>query len=102
MLFRSVLSDKYFGILILGFVSVLFHLKAATLAANISGASDGPGAAAAVVAGGMTALAAIKGAGAWSGRTAGNLAGSLGNLGRKNHDRIWRIPKPDTAKPSSK
>src|SRR5260221_4379792 len=58
-----VLSKDYWAAFILGFVSVLFHLKAATLASNISGASDGPGAAAAVVAGGTVAPAAGNGAG---------------------------------------
>jgi|HigsolmetaAR202D_1030399.scaffolds.fasta_scaffold07041_5 hypothetical protein len=53
-------SKAYFGLLILGFISVLFHLKAATLAANISGASDGPGAAATVVGAGMAALGTAK------------------------------------------
>jgi hypothetical protein len=101
-----VMSDKYFGILILGFVSVLFHLKAATLAANISGASDGPGAAAAVVAGGMTALATLKGVGVWGSRRAatltGSVAGAIGNAGRENHDRIWRRPNTKIADSSSK
>lgn len=99
-----VLSDKYFGILILGFISVLFHLKAATLASNISGASDGPGAAAAVVAGGMTALATLKGVGIWGSRKAMTLAGTatetVGNVGRKNHDRIWE-PRNANATTSS-
>jgi len=90
-----VLSKDYWAAFILGFVSVLFHLKAATLAANISGASDGPGAAAAVVAGGMSALAAVKGAGmAVASRGTGfarDAAGAIGRAGRANHDRIWGI-----------
>src|SRR5262249_24666125 len=44
-----VFSPQYLALFILGFISILFHLKAATLAANISGALDTPGAAAAVV-----------------------------------------------------
>jgi hypothetical protein len=90
-----VLSPDYWGAFILGFVSVLFHLKAATLAANISGANDGPGAAAAVVAGGMSALAAVKGVGIGTlGRgkdLARDAAGAIGRAGRANHDRIWGI-----------
>lgn len=50
-----IFSGEYWTLFILGFVSVLFHLKAATLASNISGAQDGPGAAAAVVSTGMAA-----------------------------------------------
>ena len=34
---------SYWGMLLLGFISVLLHLKAATLASNISGANDGAG-----------------------------------------------------------
>jgi hypothetical protein len=90
-----VLSPEYWAAFILGFVSVLFHLKAATLASNISGASDGPGAAAAVVAGGMSALATVKGAGIGAfgrGKTlARDAAGTIGRAGRANHDRIWGI-----------
>jgi hypothetical protein len=90
-----VLSKDYWGAFILGFVSVLFHLKAATLAANIAGANDGPGAAAAVVAGGMSALAAVKGAGMGAfvrGKDlARDAAGAIGHAGRANHDRIWGI-----------
>lgn len=55
-------NGNYWAIFLLGFISILFHLKAATLAANISGASDGPGAAAAVVGAGMATLAWAKGA----------------------------------------
>jgi hypothetical protein len=79
--------------ILLGFVSVLFHLKAATLAANISGASDGPGAAATVVAGGLAAVAAAKGAALWSagkaGRFGGRRLGAIGEAAARNHDRIW-------------
>src|SRR5229473_1463791 len=90
-----VLSPEYWAAFILGFVSVLFHLKAATLASNISGASDGPGAAAAVVAGGMSALAAVKGAGMAAASKGTGLArdaaDAIGRAGRANHDRIWGI-----------
>lgn len=55
-----VFSPAYYSIFILGFISILFHLKAATLASNISGASDGPGAAATVVGAGMAMLAYAK------------------------------------------
>lgn len=57
-----VFGKTYFAIFVLGFVSILFHLKASTLASNISGAMDGPGAAAAVVGSGMALLGAAKGA----------------------------------------
>src|SRR3546814_20235999 len=56
------MSTEYFSILLICFISVLFHLKAATLASNISGASDGPGAASAVVAAGMMGVGLLKGA----------------------------------------
>lgn len=52
--FRS----QYFMLVIIGFVSVLLHLQSKSLASNISGANDGPGAAAAVVAGAKMALGA--------------------------------------------
>src|SRR3546814_14910249 len=56
------MSTEYFSILLICFISVLFHLTAATLASNISGASDGPGAASAVVAAGMMGVGLLKGA----------------------------------------
>ncbi len=59
---KFVMSAEYFSILLIGFISVLFHLKAATLASNISGASDGPGAASAVVAAGMMGVGLVKAA----------------------------------------
>ena len=55
-----VFSPAYLALFVLGFISVLFHLKAATLAANISGAHDGPGAAATVVGAGMALLGTAK------------------------------------------
>ncbi len=85
-----VLSKDYWAAFILGFISVLFHLKAATLASNISGASDGPGAAAAVVAGGMSAFAAVKGLGMKkAGDVASNTAKAAGELRDGINDRIW-------------
>jgi hypothetical protein len=85
-----VKSKEYWAAFILGFVSVLFHLKATTLAANISGASDGPGAAAAVVAGGMSAFAAVKGfAFKKSGDVAHNAASATVQIRDGMHDRIW-------------
>jgi len=88
-----VMGPDYWGMFLLGFVSVLFHLKAATLAANISGASDGPGAAAAVVGAGMTAMAALKGATIWGAKrgasSAGAAAGAIGNAAEANHNRLW-------------
>lgn len=99
---KWVMSPGYWGMFLLGFVSVLFHLKAATLAANISGASDGPGAAAAVVGAGMTAVAALKGATVWAARKgvsgAGSAAGVIGNAAKANHNRLWgKPPSPATA-----
>jgi hypothetical protein len=87
---KWVQSPEYWAAIILGFVSVLFHLKAATLAANISGASDGPGAAAAVVAGGMSAFAAVKGfAFKKTGDVAHNTARAAVQMRDGVHDRIW-------------
>jgi hypothetical protein len=98
---KWVMSPGYWGMFLLGFVSVLFHLKAATLAANISGASDGPGAAAAVVGAGMTALAALKGAGLWGARKgasgARTAAAAIGNAGEANHNRLWGKASPAAA-----
>lgn len=86
-------SPAYWMLLILGFISVLFHLKAATLASNISGASDGPGAAASVVGAGMAALGALKGAGLYAGKRAlegaRGAAGKVGDLARDNRERMW-------------
>lgn len=76
----------FWPLFILGFISVLLHLKAATLASNISGASDGPGAAAAVVGAGMATVA-------WAKKTAAvplkNLGGAIaersgGDLARRH------------------
>ena len=74
-------SSDYWALFLIGFISILFHFKAATLASAISGAQDGPGAAAAVVGAGMMMVGLAKG-GATSfvggfGKTAGQ---GLGNL----------------------
>jgi hypothetical protein len=95
-----VLGRDYWGMFLLGFVSVLFHLKAATLASNISGASDGPGAAAAVVGAGMTAMAALKSASIWGARKSTGAAAAIGNAGEANHNRLWgKTPSPATVLP---
>lgn len=86
---KWLLGPGYWGVFILGFVSVLFHLKAATLAANISGAHDGPGAAASVVGAGMAAVGTLKAA---TMRAAGKLPGAADVLGKQaaaTRDRIW-------------
>lgn len=76
---KFLFSKAYLAVFILGLVSILFHLKAATLAANISGASDGPGAAATVVGAGMAMLAYAKRASmvpaSWAGQKAAAWAG---------------------------
>jgi len=97
---KWVQSKDYWAAIILGFVSVLFHLKAATLASNISGASDGPGAAAAVVAGGMSAFAAVKGfALKKSGDVASNAAGAAVQARDGLWDRIYgKVPKGTTSR----
>jgi len=56
-----VFSSDYWTLFILGFISILFHLKASTVASNLSGSQDGPGAAAAVTGAGMAAFAFAKG-----------------------------------------
>lgn len=85
-----VFGTNYWRMFALGFISVLFHLKAATLAANISGASDGPGAAAAVVGGGMMAVGAVKAAAMKAGRAGADRAGrAAGALGNANRNAMW-------------
>ena len=58
-----VFGPGYLAILLLGFISILFHLKAATLAATISGAIDSAGAASTVLGTGMALVSAAKSAG---------------------------------------
>lgn len=55
-----VFSGDYWTLFILGFISTLFHLKASTVASNLSGSQDGPGAAAIVTGAGMGAVAYVK------------------------------------------
>lgn len=56
-----VFEKEFLTLVVIGFLSVLLHLSAKTLASNISGANDGPGPAAAVVMAAKTA--ALGGAG---------------------------------------
>lgn len=57
-----IFSKEFFGIFIIGMLSVLFHLKAASMASNLSGAFDGAGAAATVagVGSGLGTAAIVK------------------------------------------
>jgi hypothetical protein len=92
-----VFSPQYLAVFILGFISILFHLKAATLASNISGALDGPGAAAAVVGAGMSLVAAAKTGGLSLAAKAGKMASEGGKSGvsagaQKLMDRFTRGP----------
>lgn len=52
-----VFEPEFIMLIVIGFLSVLLHLSAKTLASNISGANDGPGPAAAVVMAAKTAAA---------------------------------------------
>lgn len=52
-----VFEPEFIMLVVIGFLSVLLHLSAKTLASNISGANDGPGPAAAVVMGAKAAAA---------------------------------------------
>lgn len=54
----AIFTRPYFMMFIIGFASILLHIQAKGLASNISGASDGAGPAAAVVAGGKALLGA--------------------------------------------
>ncbi|MDX5416855.1 MAG: hypothetical protein LPK88_11150, partial [Alphaproteobacteria bacterium] len=76
-----VWSRQFFSILIVGFISILFHLKSATLASNLSGALDGPGAAAAVVTAGMMAAGGAKAASLIGARALGGAAANAGKKG---------------------
>ncbi|MHA1597512.1 MAG: type IV secretion system protein, partial [Alphaproteobacteria bacterium] len=53
----SIFTDQFFVMFTIGFVSILLHLQAKSLASNLSGANDGPGPAAAVIMGAKAALA---------------------------------------------
>lgn len=81
-----VFKQPFLILIVIGFLSVLLHLSAKTLASNISGANDGPGPAAAVVMAAKTAamggagLAMRYGGGALFGQGgAGNSISSLMN-----------------------
>ena len=77
------LTWAYWGMLLLGFISVLLHLKAATLASNISGANDGAGPAAATIVGAKLAVAATAATAfraAGGPASAGFIGGKVGNL----------------------
>ncbi|MEQ9608299.1 MAG: hypothetical protein RLN99_11600, partial [Kiloniellaceae bacterium] len=65
---------EFYGVVLIGFISILFHLKASTLASNLSGASDGPGAAATVAGLGLAGVGAVKMAGMAA-------AGKVGGMG---------------------
>ena len=71
-------SWGYWSMLVVGFISVLLHLKAATLASNISGANDGAGPAAATVMAGKMAV----GMGASFLYRASGARGGLGRAGQ--------------------
>jgi len=74
-----VFSDQYFYMFVIGFASVLLHLSSKTLASNISGANDGAGPAAAVVAGAkMTLSAGMYGASRPAGGAGGFGGGDSG------------------------
>lgn len=85
-----VFDPAFLMMIVVGFLSVLLHLSAKTLASNISGANDGPGPAAAVVMGAKMAAAggaagAMKyGGGALFGR--GGAGASMNDImkGNKN------------------
>lgn len=85
-----VFDPAFLMLIVIGFLSVLLHLSAKTLASNISGANDGPGPAAAVVmgakmaAGGGAAMAMKYGGGAMFGR--GGAGASVSDImnGNKN------------------
>lgn len=71
------LSKQYFAIVLIGLLSALFHLKAAELASNISGASSSAGAATAVVGAGMAGFGAMKAAGFMAARSGARMAGGV-------------------------
>lgn len=84
-----VFSAQYLALFILGFISILFHLKAATLAANISGALDSPGAAAAVIGAGWSLVAAAKSGGlSMLGRAAKMATGESRDSNGSNRQRL--------------
>ena len=70
-----VFSKDYWHLFLIGFISILFHLKASTIASNISGSSDGPGAAGAVVGAAMMAAGVSKTIGMRGGAKVAKFAG---------------------------
>lgn len=82
-------SLDFFGLFIVGLISVLFHLKAATIASNISGAMDGPGAAATVAAAGVGLASGMAGVAGLAGRkmlgTATGTAGAAATAKLQGH-----------------
>jgi len=52
----GVFTSEFFVLFVIGFVSILLHLQAKSLASNLSGSQDGAGPAAAVVGGGQMLL----------------------------------------------
>jgi hypothetical protein len=70
-----VFSKDYWHLFLIGFISILFHLKASTIASNISGSSDGPGAAGALVGAAMIAAGTAKNVGVRMGGKAAEISG---------------------------
>lgn len=73
-----VCTRSYWSAFLIGLISILLHLLAPRIAANLSGASDSAATAAAVVAGGQFAAAKALG---WGKNSAGYGAGIAGRLG---------------------
>ena len=71
-----VFSKDYWHLFLIGFISILFHFKASTIASNISGSSDGPGAASALVGATMIAAGMAKNAGMKIGGKGAEISGS--------------------------
>lgn len=73
-----VCTKSYWSAFLIGLISILLHLLAPRIAANLSGASDSAATAAAVVAGGQFAAAKALG---WGKNSAGYGAGITGRIG---------------------
>ncbi|MFC1672529.1 hypothetical protein ACFL12_00095 [Pseudomonadota bacterium] len=108
------LNEEYFKIVIIGFLSILLHIQSKTLASNISGAQDGAGPAAAVVAATKVALAAPAAAGLWAGKkltnntltragasTAGTAVGDLAGKATGKTADFFRGPPQSPVNPSN-
>ncbi len=74
-------SFDFISLFLIGVISILFHLKASTLASILSGATDGPGAAATVAGVGMAGVAAIKSAGTSVAVAGARMAANAGRSG---------------------